>query len=138
MPDDITWEKIKGTGIPLGVLGALILAAAPAVSWFSTYHSTFITAAQAADQIDDHLETLARKVDKNTKTVTDLQQELRIRMATARVEALEARLYVLHRDGADPELIYEVEQDLKHARTYSTCLVDARPNCQHLEPGRSR
>jgi len=135
MPDEINWNKIK---IPLGVLAGLVMFIAPAVNWFSDYHATFITAAEAGQEIDQHLEELSRKVDQNTNAVTDLQQELRIRMSLARVEALEARLYILNRDGADPDLIHEVEADLHHARSYSTCLVDGKPNCQHLELGRSR
>jgi len=135
MPDEINWNKIK---IPLGVLAGLVMFIAPAVNWFSDYHATFITAAEAGQEIDQHLEELSRKVDQNTNAVTDLQQELRIRMSLARVEALEARLYILNRDGADPDLIHEVEADLNHARSYSNCLVDGKPNCQHLELGRSR
>jgi len=136
--DEITWNKIKSTGIPIGLLAALVFSALPLVDWFTDYHAAFITIAEADSKIDRHLQDLERKVDQNKSAVTDLQHELRIRMSMARVEALEDRLYVLNRDGANDDLIHEVENDLSHAQIYTDCLVEARPNCQHLEPGRTR
>jgi hypothetical protein len=135
MPDKFDW---KNTSIPLGFLAAILVTAGPAVHWFNDYHAGFITSAEANEQIERKLGELEAKVEENTDTTIELKKEFRIRFALQRVEALEARLYVLQRDQADPDLVYDVEGDLDRASAYSDCLIDDRPNCQHLEPGRTR
>jgi len=138
MPGTVTLENIKSQPISFGLVLTMILGAWPAVGWFNEYHSNFISRVEASQQIEEHLSHLEQKVDRNTDTLTDFQKEVRIRYALGRVETLEARLYTLRRDSADPDLIHELEGDLDHARTYADCLLADRPNCRHLEPGRSR
>lgn len=138
MPGTVTVDGIKKQPISVGVVLTIIIGAWPTVGWFNDYHTKFISKAEASQHIEKHLTELEQKVDRNTDTLNDFQKEVRIRYALGRVESLEARLYTLTRDGADPELIHEVESDLDHARAYCDCLLENRPNCRHLEPGRAR
>lgn len=141
MPDFMSWEKLRDTSIPLGFLLTLAILAGPFVSWLDDYHADFITTTEANEQnekIDARLHLIEEKLESNTEATQALQTELRIRMSLQLVESLEAKLYVLERDNADQARIHETKRDLDRALLYSNCLLDARPNCQHLEPGRMR
>jgi hypothetical protein len=137
MPE-IDTQTLSRTGISLGVVLAVLAGSVPVIDWFIGYHAEFITAAEADEKITEHLHEIEEKVDQNTLSVNSLQAEVRLRFALQRLETLEGRLYVLRRDGADPELIHEVEADYTRALEYRDCLLAERSTCKHLELGRSR
>lgn len=138
MPENTTWDRVKTTTVPIGVVVTGLLFAQPVFNWFHAYHAPFITHAEASAQIETKLAQVEHKVEENTAATQALKNELRMRSALQRVEALEARLYVLNRDQADPDLVHEIEISLGRANQYLDCLIGGLSHCERLEPGRTR
>lgn len=139
MPRIIDTEMLKSTPISIG----LLISVVPIFLWMASvsrswHFDNFVTIAQAAD----HAKKVEEEVKQTQRILEDHIDEFRIARAQDRIDQLENKLYFLLRDQENDETprsrerIAEVRHELEDTEAYLDCLIDARPNCKHLEPKR--
>ncbi len=140
MPKIIDAEMLKSTPISIG----LLISVVPLVLWaFSVsrawHFDNFITIAEA----EEHSMKVEAEVKQTQRILEDHIEEFRIARAQDRVDQLEQKLYFLLRDQekdgqtpASQARIAELRHELQDTEVYLDCLIQGRPNCKHLEPGR--
>ena len=126
------WGRLKDERIPVGVAVGVIAFAFYAYGWAT---DNFVTTAKAATEMSK----LSGQVGQIQQSVDDHIKEYRIGEAIKDVEDLEARLYhvQLHEDSAGASATTrartkELQERLRKAQIYRDCLLNDRPNCQHL------
>ncbi len=140
MPRIIDAETLKSTPISIGLLISVIPILLWAASVSRTWHfDNFVTIAQA----EEHSKKVEDEVKQTQRILEDHIDEFRIARAQDRIDQLENKLYFLLRDqekdgetARSRERIAEVRHELQDTEAYLDCMIQARPNCKHLEPRR--
>lgn len=126
------WGRLKDERISVGVLVGAVAFSFYAYGWAT---DNFVTTAKAATEMNK----LTSQVGQIQQSVDEHIKEYRIGEAIKDVEDLEAQIYHvrLHEDsaGESPSTRArkaELNERLRKAMIYRDCLLNDRPNCQHL------
>ena len=107
---------LKDEKISLSLLAVMIL-----IAWYS-----FAWANEEFVKKDEF--------DKLTRIMTEHTEEFRITNASQIIRDLELQLQVARVSNRSDGEIQHLEEEIAEARLYRRCLIDRKPNCQHLKP----
>lgn len=136
---------LKDEKMSIGVLGALVFMAYVGFVWADSQHQDYQTKAEAA-QADRELKALIAgnaetagkvlsKMDAHVKDFEAAQEEARIEYAKATVRDMNTELRLAQTDPSTTEREMEnLVAHLEQAKEYRDCLINRKPNCQHLRP----
>ena len=136
MTTAMDWDILKKKHVSIGLLITLAMAGWWLLGQSNAWHqATFVTRAEAAQSS----EKISGQLDQNQRILTDHIAEFRIKNALDRVDDLEMKLYYLDRDeeergvtGSSAERRRDYTNELGNAEAYRDCLLNNRPNCEHL------
>ena len=121
----ITWEVVKSQQISIGTL----IVCAFVFLWFRGWlGDNFVTKAEASD----YNRQVTAQISDNTLLLTALTKEIRVAAIYGRVGTLEAKVYVMQRDGANPSFLKEETDRLGRAIEYRDCLLANNRSCDLL------
>ena len=128
----INWEIIKSQQISIGTLVVCGMALLWMRGWLG---DNFVTKAEAAEynaQVSAQISEVTGQISDNTLLLTALTKEIRVAAIYGRVGTLEAKVYVMERDGANPSFLKEESDRLGRAIEYRDCLLANNRSCDLL------
>ena len=83
---------------------------------------------------DDNWESFVAEFNELMKMTVTHTEEFRIVTASQLIRDYEMQLQIAAATGRTENEVQHIERDIIEARTYRQCLIERKPNCQHLKP----
>lgn len=109
--------------ISLGLLGIVAMLAWYSFAWANEKHEDLV-----------HKSQFEKEIGALTKLMTEHTEEFRIVNASQLIRDLEVQLELAEATGKSESEIIHIGEEIQEAKTYRRCLIDRKPNCQHLKP----
>lgn len=120
-------ERISG--------GALILMGAALFSmyaWADTAHNILDENSKTRHQQNIEEMVSKEEFEELQATVDVGFEEINLNDASAEIRDIKLSRQIAQATGAGDDEVARIEDQLNHAKAYKSCLVERRPNCDHL------
>jgi len=121
---------LKDEKISIGLAAAIVLSLYYALSWAQTEHKNISElSAQERSQLVNKQE-----FHELLNVITTHTEEFRIVTASQLIRDYEMQLQIAAATGKTDSEVQHIERDIVEAKVYRQCLIEQKPNCQHLKP----
>jgi len=121
---------LKDERISIGLAVGIVVSLYTILSWAQTEHKNIADlSAQERNQLVNKQE-----FHELLNVITTHTEEFRIVTASQLIRDYEMQLQIAAATGKTEGEVKHIERDIVEAKVYRQCLIDQKPNCQHLKP----
>ena len=128
------WSSVMGglkdEKISIGIAVAIAMSLYYCLSWAQSEHKSITELS-----VKERSQMVSKpEFHELLNVITIHTEEFRIVTASQLIRDYEMQLQIAEATGRSGDEIAHIEKDISAARLYRQCLIEQKPNCQHLKP----